>query len=176
MKTIAFWKTDPRSAIRRYTPGIVLVLLGLSIAIIGSLCRDDDSEPRILPLAVAGHTLWVEIADTPRAIWRGLMDRDNLPDEHGMLFIFPEERIVGMWMKNTRIPVSVAFIDREFRIQSIADMEPYSLEIHRSDGPVRYALEVNRGWFQRHGFGPDDALYGVHLKTGPARDAEGYSG
>ena len=176
MQMMAFWRTDSGSAMRRYTPGIVLVLLGLSIAIMGALCRDGDSEPRILPLAVAGYTLWVEIADTPKAIRRGLMDREDLPDDHGMLFIFPEERIVGMWMKNTSIPLSVAFIDRGFRIRSIADMEPYSREIHRSDGPVRYALEVNRGWFERHGIGPDDAISGMYLETGPASDAEGSSG
>ena len=77
-----------------------------------------------------------------------------------------------MWMKKTRIPLSVAFIDSDFRIRNIVDMEPYSLDIHRSDGPVRYALEVNRGWFERNGVGPDDAVYGAHLETSPAHDAE----
>jgi hypothetical protein len=64
-------------------------------------------------------------------------------------------------MENTLIPLSVAFIDREFRVRNIAHMEPLSRRVHRSDGTVRYALEVNRGWFERHGVGPGTRIDGL---------------
>ena len=102
-------------------------------------------------LRVADQTLTVEIAATPQAMARGLMFREHMPEDHGMLFIWPGEQVVAMWMKNTLIPLSVAFIDRDFRVLNIADMEPRSLRTHPSQGPARYALEVNQGWFGRHG-------------------------
>ena len=117
-----------------------------------------------LPLAelpIAERTLTVEIAATPQAMARGLMFREHLPDDHGMLFIWPGDQVVGMWMKNTLIPLSVAFIDREYRVRNIADMEPHSRRVHPSDGPVRYALEVNLGWFERHGVHPGTRIDGL---------------
>ncbi|TVP81374.1 DUF192 domain-containing protein [Thioalkalivibrio sp.] len=102
-------------------------------------------------LKVADQILTVEIAATPQAMARGLMYREYMPEAHGMLFIWPGDQVVAMWMKNTLIPLSVAFIDRDFRVLNIADMEPRSLRTHASHGPARYALEVNQGWFGRHG-------------------------
>jgi len=101
-------------------------------------------------LRVAEQILTVEIAATPQAMARGLMFREHMPEDHGMLFIWPGDQVVAMWMKNTLIPLSVAFIDRDFRVLNIADMEPHSLRTHPSLGPARYALEVNQGWFGRH--------------------------
>jgi uncharacterized protein len=102
-------------------------------------------------LRVAEQTLTVEIAATPQEMARGLMFREHMPETHGMVFIWPGDQVVAMWMKNTLIPLSVAFIDRDFRVLNIADMEPRSLRTHPSHGPARYALEVNQGWFSRHG-------------------------
>ncbi len=102
-------------------------------------------------LRVADQTLTVEIAATPQAMARGLMYREHMPEAHGMLFIWPRDEVVAMWMKDTLIPLSVAFIDRDFRVLNIADMEPRSMRTHPSHGPSRYALEVNQGWFDRHG-------------------------
>lgn len=102
-------------------------------------------------LKVGNEALTVEIAATPEAMNRGLMFRDHMPENHGMLFVWPREQRVAMWMKNTRIPLSVAFISDDFRILNIADMEPHSLRAHSSRGPARYALEVNQGWFARNG-------------------------
>ena len=112
-------------------------------------------------LPIAGQTLTVEIAATPETMARGLMFREHLPDDHGMLFIWPGDQVVGMWMKNTLIPLSVAFIDRDYRVRNIADMEPHSRRVHPSDGPVRFALEVNRGWFERHGVRPGTRIDGL---------------
>lgn len=109
-------------------------------------------------LKLAGESLTVEVAATPAARSQGLMFRESLPEDHGMLFIWPREQWIAMWMKNTAIPLSVAFIDREFRILNIADMEPFSTQRHASSAPALFALEVQRGWFARHGVGAGDTL------------------
>jgi uncharacterized membrane protein (UPF0127 family) len=109
-------------------------------------------------LELAGETLTVEVAATPAARSQGLMFRETLPEDHGMLFIWPREQRIAMWMKNTAIPLSVAFIDREFRILNIADMEPFSTRIHASSAPALFALEVQRGWFARNGISAGDTL------------------
>ena len=156
--------------------GVGVVALGLAIAAAGLLWRGDGADEALLvrALSIASQTLRVEIAATPAAISRGLMFRDHLPGDHGMFFIWPHDQVVGMWMKHTRIPLSVAFIDCDFEVRNIADMEPYSRRVHPSDGPVRYALEVNRGWFERHGVAPGDRLDGlsalIHNLDVPNRD------
>lgn len=124
-----------------------------------------DSLP-VGELPIADRTLTVEIADTPESMARGLMFREHLPEDHGMLFVWPTDQVVGMWMKNTLIPLSVAFIDREYRIRNIAHMEPRSLRVRASEGPVRYALEVNRGWFERHGVTSGMRIDGLEALVG----------
>jgi len=81
---------------------------------------------------------------------RGLMNRRELGQSHGMLFIYPLAYRVSMWMKNTYLPLSVAFINDSRQIVHIADMQPQTTKIHRSPVPVRYALEVNLGWFDKN--------------------------
>jgi uncharacterized membrane protein (UPF0127 family) len=116
---------------------------------------------------VGNHRLRVEVADTPASRGRGLMFRSELPDDRGMLFVFPEEKVLEFWMRNTEIPLSIAFADASGRIVRIADMEPRSEEIVSSVAPARYALEVKRGWFDAHGVRSGDSL--GHL---PAQRAE----
>jgi uncharacterized membrane protein (UPF0127 family) len=109
-------------------------------------------------LHLGDKTLAVEVAATPATRSQGLMFRESLPEDHGMLFIWPREQRIAMWMKNTPIPLSVAFIDREFRILNIADMEPFSTRAHASSAPALFALEVQRGWFTRNGITAGDTL------------------
>lgn len=109
-------------------------------------------------LQLGDKTLTLEVAATPASRSQGLMFRESLADDHGMLFIWPREQRIAMWMKNTPIPLSVAFIDREFRILNIADMEPFSTRAHASAAPARFALEVPRGWFARNGIAAGDTL------------------
>ena len=92
---------------------------------------------------------------------RGLMHRQVLPQNAGMLFIFDDHAIHCMWMKNTLIPLSVAFIDDRGAIVNIADMEPHSEASHCAAQPVKYALEMNRGWFAARGIKPGARLGGV---------------
>lgn len=131
----------------RWQPGVAVFLL-LWFAVSGGAAGDGLA---VAELKVGDRTLMVEVAATREAMSRGLMFRDHMPEDHGMLFVWHSERRVAMWMKNTRIPLSVAFIDDDFRILNIADMEPHSLQPHSSRGPARFALEVNQGWFARNG-------------------------
>jgi uncharacterized membrane protein (UPF0127 family) len=95
---------------------------------------------------------------------RGLMHRKSLPSNGGMLFIFDQPAVYCMWMKNTLIPLSVAFIDDRGTIVNIEDMEPHSEASHCAAQPVRYALEMSRGWFAARGIQPGARLGGVPPK------------
>jgi uncharacterized membrane protein (UPF0127 family) len=101
-------------------------------------------------------TLHVEVADTPGELERGLMDRAGLPSDSGMLFDFGGEVETAFWMKNTSIPLSIAFIDPGGKVLAIKDMVPYDLAAVRPPGEYRYAVEANRGWFGEHSIHPGD--------------------
>jgi uncharacterized membrane protein (UPF0127 family) len=110
-------------------------------------------------ISVKGHTLAVELATTPKARICGLSNRVKLPENHGMLFIYPTRGPRTFWMKDTHIPLSIAFLDDSGRISSILHMTPMqTAERYRSLQPVRYALEVNQGWFAEHGIGVGDVF------------------
>jgi len=102
--------------------------------------------------------LTVELARTPAEHSRGLSLREDLPEDRGMLFVFAEDSTAGFWMKDTSIPLSIAFLAEDGTILDIQEMEPFSTEVHPPPGPYRYALEVNQGWFQRQGFEPGDQV------------------
>jgi len=99
-------------------------------------------------------SLKVEVAATPEQRERGLMFRDDLDENWGMLFAYDDEWTLSFWMKNTKIPLSIAFIDRGLVVRDIQDMTPMTEEMHTSKVPVMYAIEVNRGWFVRHDIAP----------------------
>lgn len=91
-----------------------------------------------------------EIADTGLEREKGLMYRTSMPENHGMLFVFDHPAVLRFWMKNTLIPLSVAFIDSKGRIVDIQSMEPRTETVHSSKKPARYALEMNQGFFRKH--------------------------
>ncbi len=105
-----------------------------------------------------GVELTVELARTAGERNRGLMGREELPDNRGMLYVFPQDTEAAFWMKDTLIPLSIAFIAEDGAILDVQDMEALSEELHRSPQPHRYALEVNQGWFQEHGFEMGDRV------------------
>ncbi|MDV6343646.1 DUF192 domain-containing protein [Nitrosomonas sp. Is37] len=105
------------------------------------------TKPPAISLKILDHTLSAEIAHTPTARSKGLMYRSQLDKNSGMLFVFPKTNIYGMWMLNTSIPLSVAFLDEQGVILNIADMAPLSINTHYSAKPAKYALEMNLGWF-----------------------------
>ena len=99
-----------------------------------------------------------EIAVTPAEQAAGLMHRKSLPDGKGMLFVYTRDELRSFWMKDTLIPLSIAFIAYDGRILEIRDMQPRDLTPVRSTRHVRYALEVPRGWFGRAGIAAGDRL------------------
>ena len=109
-------------------------------------------------LMVAGHPFHVEVADTPSQRERGLMYRTSMPKDHGMLFIFPSDQQLTFWMKNTNIPLAIAYISQDGVIKEIHHMVPHSLNPVQSDHSVRYGLEVNDGVFAALGIVPGDQV------------------
>ena len=111
-----------------------------------------------MTILVGSIPLSVEIADTSYARDQGLMFRDSLEDDSGMIFIFPDCGIRGFWMKNTKIPLSIAFVDESGKILNIENMSPYDINTKYSKGPAKYAIEVNIGWFDNKGISPGDLV------------------
>lgn len=99
-----------------------------------------------------------EIASTPAQQSRGFMNRKNIPDGTGMLFVFDRDEKLTFWMKDTPSALSIAYIDSSGRIRDIYDMTPFSLAPVESSVSVRYALEVPQGWFDRVNIKVDDTL------------------
>jgi hypothetical protein len=120
------------------------IAFALHAALLAACVQARASE---ITLSIAGHELRAEVAASPEARSRGLMFREQLEENRGMLFVFPEEAAQSMWMMNTLIPLSVAFIGSDGRILNIRDMTPQTVDIHPSAGAAMYALETNRGWF-----------------------------
>ena len=104
-----------------------------------------------IPLVIDGHRLTAEVAATDESRMQGLMHRRILPENRGMLFVFRETAQHEMWMMNTYIPLSVAFLDERGLIINIADMQPHTRDTHAAAKPAKYALEVNQGWFAKRG-------------------------
>lgn len=100
-----------------------------------------------IPLAIGEHPLSVELATLPEQRTQGLMQRKELPDDHGMLFVFPQAQALAFWMHNTLIPLDIAFLDDNATILNIEAMQPLTDVSHYANGLARYALEVNQGWF-----------------------------
>jgi len=119
-------------------------------------------------LTVSGHKLTVEVAHTDPARAQGLMHRRMLPENRGMLFVFPTAAQHAMWMMNTYIPLSVAFIDERGVIINIEDMKPHTQDAHPATTPARYALEMNQGWFSKRGIKPGATVDGIE-RAPPAR-------
>ncbi|OQX29159.1 MAG: hypothetical protein B0D92_05115 [Spirochaeta sp. LUC14_002_19_P3] len=116
---------------------------------LGLFCCGTRAE--LTEIIVDGHALQVEVADTPETRSTGLMNRRSLPENQGMLFVFESETRPSFWMKNTSIPLSLAFIAADGTIRQIEELEPYSLASVESWRNVLYALEVNSGWFSERG-------------------------
>lgn len=123
--------------------------------------QQDSAELPRVKLQVGERRITAEVAADDASRSRGLMFREQLPSDHGMLFVFPEPSQMCFWMKNTVVPLTVAFIDPRGDIVNLADMQPQSLETHCAIAPAQYALEMEQGWFKRHGAGPGTHVSGL---------------
>ena len=115
-------------------------------------------------LTIGSHKLTAEIATSPEQRSLGLMNRFSLKPDHGMLFVFERNEPLAFWMKNTYIPLSIAFIAPDGAIVNIEDMKPQTEESHWSRGPALYALEMKKGWFAERGIGPGAVVKGIPAK------------
>jgi len=139
-------------------------LLGLLLVCCAGLARAQLPE---ITLAMEGHRLIAEVASTDNQRMQGLMYRRMLPENRGMLFVFPEVAFHGMWMMNTYVPLSVAFIDERGVIINVEDMQPHTQSSHNAARPARYALEANLGWFRKHGVKPGAKVEGLQQAPPP---------
>ena len=114
----------------------------------------------VLELSAGMHRIEAEVAATPESRQTGMMLRTSMPPHRGMLFVFPEIAKHCMWMRNTLVPLSVAFLDDKGHILNVEDMQPKSEDNHCSARPARYALEMNLGWFRSRGVGAGFAISG----------------
>ena len=133
------------------------ILLCVLMLLACAACASDGPS-----VELGGKTFAVEIADTTEKQALGLMFRDSMPDDHGMLFIFPNEAPRSFWMKNTRIPLDIMYFDKDLRMVSIsADTPPCKVRrcpSYPSKGPAMYVLELNAGMAKKLGIGEGDTL------------------
>jgi uncharacterized protein len=115
------------------------------------------------------HVIQAEVAGDPASRSLGLMRRKSMAQGAGMLFLFDESAAHCMWMKNTLIPLSVAFIDERGQIVNIADMQPLDETTHCAARPARYALEMNQGWFKKRGIAAGAVIQGLERYSPAAR-------
>src|SRR5262245_6379643 len=141
--------------------------IALSIAAL-AFSLDARAQLPVVELTAGMHLIKAEFADTFQTRARGLMHREKLAQNAGMLFRFDESATQCMWMKNTLIPLAVAFMDDAGTIVTILEMQPHDETSRCSTQPARYALEMNRGWFAERGIKPGMKLRGID-KLAPAR-------
>jgi uncharacterized membrane protein (UPF0127 family) len=115
----------------------------------------------VVELKAGMHLIRAEVAADYSSRGRGLMHRKSLAPNAGMLFVFDGAAIHCMWMKNTYIALSVAFLDDKGEIINIADMQPHSEQSHCAARPALYALEMAQGWFAQRGVKPGQPIRGV---------------
>ncbi len=144
-------------SVRRRIAALALVCAGAAAA-----------EPLpIMELSAGIHRIEAEVAAHDAARRQGLMQRRALPEQRGMLFVFERAARHCMWMKNTFLPLSVAFLDAQGRILNIEEMQPQTEVNHCAARPARYALEMNAGWFARRGIGRGDRIGGIEQAPAP---------
>ena len=155
-------------------PGILLQLLLISIPLFAALpsiaqvdsptivVAADNSQAQdpleTMTIKINDVELVAEIADQTRERFRGLSFRTTLASNAGMLFVYPSEKELLFTMRNTSIPLSIAFVSADLKILEILTMTPFQDGPYPSTKPARFALEVNSGWFARHGISPGDHI------------------
>lgn len=139
-------------------PRAALLLFALAPA----SCKTDSGVPAaeagVVTMRVGREEFTLEIADTPRKQQLGLMHRKSMPRDRGMLFVFPEERERSFWMKNTHIPLDIIYADTKGKVVSVKPMQPLDEIGVTSDGPAKYAIELNQGAAARAGITKGDML------------------
>ncbi len=137
---------------------LISLVLVLAAACAAGCEQQSPSGLATVKMSIGKNTYVLEVADTVAAQERGLMERDSMPANHGMIFVFPKERMREFWMKNTRFPLDIIFLDAGGRIVSAAQMKPYDLNTTSSVKPAKYAIELNKGEAEKSGVKVGDKL------------------
>ena len=154
-----------RPFLRQFPAALFCALLMASVVASGK----DVPLPRqpAIQLKAGGQSIQAEVVASDETRQRGLMFRASMGKNEGMLFVFTERAYHSMWMRNTPLPLSVAFIDDAGKILSIHEMEPFSETNHMAAGPAKYALEMNLGWFVTHKVSVGDRILGLEKAPKP---------
>ncbi len=123
----------------------------------------------VIDMQIKTHKLKAEVAADANSRTIGLMNRFSLKPDHGMLFVFAQSEPLAFWMRNTFVPLSIAYVDAKGVILNIVDMQPKDESTHPSKGPAMYALEMKQGWFKERGIVAGDTLQGLN-KAGRAKN------
>ncbi len=148
---------SPSPMIRKY---LTILTASFFFMLAENTAAQGSSLP-IIELKAGMYRIEAELADTPAARQTGLMYRTFMPTNAGMLFVFPEKAIHCFWMRNTKLPLTIAFIDDEGKIVNLSDMEPETQNNHCPRAPVRFALEMNQKWFTQRALGPGAVITGL---------------
>jgi uncharacterized membrane protein (UPF0127 family) len=140
-----------------------LILRSSILAALLALSAPAHSQQKFpaIPLNAGMYVIQAEVAAKDAERQQGLMYRRVMGANEGMVFLFDRPATVCMWMKNTFIPLSVAFLDRDGKILNIEDMEPLNEKSHCAKGPASYALEMNKGWFRQKNIKPGSEIGGL---------------
>jgi hypothetical protein len=141
--------------------------LTLSLALLSWAAQAQTPTLPVLELTAGINRIEAEVVSTPQMRARGLMHRKQMAPQRGMLFVFAENAQHCMWMKNTDLPLSVAFLDEAGRILNVEDMRPHTEDNHCAVRPARYALEMNLGWFAQRGLRAGDPIAGIERAPRP---------
>jgi len=147
----------------------LVVLLMTFLALSGLSVAQVNKELPIVELTIRNAKLKAEIAADANTRTVGLMNRFSLKPDHGMLFVFAQSEPLAFWMKNTFVPLSIAYIDSKGVIVNIMDMKPQDESTHPSAGPAMFALEMKQGWFKERGIVAGDKIGGLD-KAGRAKN------
>ena len=142
-------------------------LVGALLGLVVSAAAWAQSAMPVMELSAGFYRIEAEVASNDRNRQLGLMNRQTMPAQHGMLFVFTENNTHCMWMRNTLLPLSVAFLNEEGKIINIEDMQPQTEDNHCARVPARYALEMNLGWFAQRGIKPGMKLNGIDKAPRP---------
>jgi uncharacterized protein len=145
-----------------------ITFAALPLAVTTAVAQVNKDLP-VIDMQIKTHKLKAELAADANSRTVGLMNRFSLKPDHGMLFVFDQSQPLAFWMRNTFVPLSIAYIDSKGVILNIADMKPQDESTHPSNGPAMYALEMKQGWFKERGIVAGDKLEGLD-KAGRAKN------
>jgi len=146
-----------------------LRLLSIALATLGATAATAQSTMPLTELTVGMYRIEAEVAANQQDRMQGLMQRRQMAPGHGMVFVFSEDQRHCMWMKNTLLPLSVAFLDANGKILNVEDMQPQTEDNHCAAAPARFALEMNKDWFRQKGIAAGARILGLSRLAGLGR-------